>query len=79
MIVVVDGRRTDWSVGVTTQRLARVMHRLGAFEAVNLDGGASSQLIVRGRTRNRVAPGARRAVVSALIIRPMPADRRDPP
>lgn len=77
LIVVVDGRRTGWSIGVTTQRLARVMRRLGAFEAVNLDGGASSQLIVRGRTRNRVAPGARRAVVSAVIIRPMPADGRN--
>jgi exopolysaccharide biosynthesis protein len=55
------------------------MRRVGAYEAVNLDGGASSQVLVRGRTVNRVAPGARRAVVSALIIRSMPAGRRNRP
>jgi hypothetical protein len=73
LLVIVDGRRLGWSVGMTTDRLARLMRRLGAHEAINLDGGASSQLIVGGRTVNRVAPGARRAVVSALTIEALPA------
>jgi exopolysaccharide biosynthesis protein len=79
LVVVVDGRRAGWSVGMTTHRLAALMRRVGAYEAVNLDGGASSQVSVRGRTVNRVAPGARRAVVSALIIRTMLAGRRNHP
>ena len=73
LMVVVDGRRATWSVGMATNRLARLLLGLGAYEGVNLDGGASSQIIVHGRMQNRPAPGARRAVVSALIVRPMPA------
>jgi hypothetical protein len=77
LVVIVDGRRPRWSIGVTTDRLARLMRRFGASEAVNLDGGASSQVIVDGTTRNRPAPGARRAVVSALIVRVPPAGGRN--
>ena len=69
VVVVVDGRRPGWSVGMTTQRLARVMVSVGVEEAVNLDGGASAEARFRGRVLNRVSPGARRAVVSALIVR----------
>jgi len=70
VVVVVDGRRPGWSVGMTTQRLARVMVSVGVEEAVNLDGGASAEARFRGRVLNRVSPGARRAVVSALIANP---------
>jgi len=69
VVVVVDGRRRGWSVGMTTQRLARVMVSLSVEEAVNLDGGASAEVRFRDRALNRVSPGARRAVVSALIVR----------
>ena len=69
VVVVADGRRVGWSVGVTTHRLAQVMVSLGVEEAVNLDGGASAEVRFRDRALNRVSPGARRAVVSALIVR----------
>ena len=72
LVVVVDGRRLGWSVGMTTHDLAEAFARLGAYEAINLDGGASSQVLFHGRSLNRVAPGARRAVVSALIMRRRP-------
>jgi exopolysaccharide biosynthesis protein len=70
VVVIVDGRRPGWSVGMTTQRLARVMVSFGVEEAVNLDGGASAEARFRGHVLNRVSPGARRAVVSALIASP---------
>lgn len=70
VVVVVDGRRVGWSVGMTTHRLAQVMVTLRVAEAVNLDGGASAEVRFRDRALNRVSPGARRAVVSALIVRP---------
>ena len=69
LLVVVDGRRSGWSTGMTTKQLSHLMLRVGAVEAINFDGGASSQLLVRGQTMSRVAPGARRAVVSAIIVR----------
>jgi hypothetical protein len=75
LIMVVDGRRPGWSIGVTTDRLARLVRRLGAYEAINLDGGASTQVLYGDRSLNRVAPGARRAVVSALIVHRRARDR----
>ena len=54
VVVVVDGRRPGWSVGMTTHRLARVMVSVGVEEAVNLDGGASAEARFR---RSRTEPG----------------------
>ncbi|MFN7020760.1 MAG: phosphodiester glycosidase family protein [Phycisphaerales bacterium] len=41
-LVVVDGRRADWSVGMTLPELGELMVEAGAWDAVNLDGGGSS-------------------------------------
>jgi hypothetical protein len=78
LLVTVDGRRAGWSVGMTTTRFARTMLRLGAYEAINLDGGASTQLLREGVTLNRPAPGARRAVVNALIVQSRPQMTQNP-
>jgi len=48
ILVVVDGRSAN-SVGVNGVELAALMHQLGSWVAINLDGGASSQLYVQGR------------------------------
>ena len=69
LLVTVDGRRAGWSIGMTTEDLAKELVALGAVEALNLDGGASTQLLLGARSLNRPAPGARRAVVNALIVR----------
>ena len=47
-IVVVDGRQPFYSEGVTLAELAQLMLNLGAHDAMNLDGGGSSALVVRG-------------------------------
>lgn len=45
-LVAVDGRRQT-SVGMTLEELADAMIALGAYEAMNLDGGGSTALVVR--------------------------------
>lgn len=45
-LVVVDGRQ-DHSVGLTLYQLARLLAELGAWRAINLDGGGSSTMFVR--------------------------------
>jgi exopolysaccharide biosynthesis protein len=45
LLVVVDGR-SESSTGYTLVQLARLMVRLGAEEALNLDGGGSSTMAV---------------------------------
>ncbi|GIV61526.1 MAG: hypothetical protein KatS3mg044_0392 [Rhodothermaceae bacterium] len=66
LILVVDGRQLE-SRGVNLEELARLMHSLGAVDAINLDGGGSVSLVVRGRLINRPVGGdAPREVMSAL-------------
>jgi hypothetical protein len=44
-LAVVDGRQPE-SRGMTLYELGRLMDELGAYEAMNLDGGASSEMVV---------------------------------
>ena len=53
LLVTVDGRRPGWSRGMTLPEAARLMRSLGAREALNLDGGGSSTMTVRGEVVNR--------------------------
>jgi hypothetical protein len=67
--VVVDGRQAGYSAGMTLDELAALMLRLGAREALNLDGGGSSALVVRGMVRNRPSDATgERAVGNALAL-----------
>ncbi|HEY4000677.1 MAG TPA: phosphodiester glycosidase family protein [Candidatus Xenobia bacterium] len=69
LLVVVDGKRPDWSVGVTFEEAARLMQSLGAWDAMGLDGGGSSTMVVEDRLANRPAdPGGERSVADALLI-----------
>jgi hypothetical protein len=53
LLVTVDGRRPGWSVGMTLHEAARLMRSLGARDALNLDGGGSSAMTVRGEVVSR--------------------------
>jgi hypothetical protein len=53
LLVTVDGRRPGWSTGVTLPEAARLMRSLGARDALNLDGGGSTTMTVRGQVVNR--------------------------
>ncbi len=46
-IVVADGRQPDVSMGMTLVELAVLFETLGAWDALNLDGGGSSTLVLR--------------------------------
>lgn len=68
LLVVVDGRR-PWSVGMSLVELARAMRELGAWNAINLDGGGSSTLWVDGHVVNAPSDAAGpRAVGNALWV-----------
>ncbi len=68
IVVVVDGRQRD-SRGVSLGELAGIMLELGSVEAVNLDGGGSSTLVVDGVLVNRpLGSQSERQVMSALVV-----------
>lgn len=52
-ILVVDGR-SDRSVGMTYQELADFFRHVGAFHALNLDGGGSTALVVQDPTTQEI-------------------------
>ena len=71
LLVTVDGRRPGWSVGVTLPEAARVMRSLGARDALNLDGGGSSAMVVRGELVSRPSDrSGERAVSDGIFAGP---------
>lgn len=67
-LVVVDGRQ-EASVGMTLEELATAMIALGAFEALNLDGGGSTALVVRDSIVNVPSdPNGERPVGNAIVV-----------
>jgi hypothetical protein len=49
LLIVIDGRQPGYSQGATLQELAEILLSFGAVDAINLDGGGSSTLIIEGR------------------------------
>jgi uncharacterized protein YigE (DUF2233 family) len=47
-LVVVDGRQPGYSEGIQLTELANLLIEVGVYQAMNLDGGGSSTLVVQG-------------------------------
>jgi len=60
-------------LGLTTPEMAAVMGALGARRAVLLDGGISSQLLIREGARTRAWPGWRRVPLGLVVVPRKPA------
>lgn len=75
MLVLVE--QTAVGGGLSLPQLATVLQQWGAVQAMNLDGGSSSQGWVEGQTvyakRNAKGQPVRRAVLSFLAVFPPPA------
>lgn len=67
-LFAVDGRTTA-SVGMTLVELADAMRALGAWDALNFDGGGSTTLVIDGRVVNTPSDATgERAVGNALLV-----------
>ncbi len=47
-MVIIDGRRPNRSVGATLHETAEWMLKVGSYQAINLDGGGSTTLVIEG-------------------------------
>jgi MYXO-CTERM domain-containing protein len=65
--LVVDGRRSG-AAGFTCDEMAFVLALEGAHDAVALDGGGSSTLVVGGQVKNRPSDGRQRTVGNHLAF-----------
>jgi exopolysaccharide biosynthesis protein len=69
ILMTVDGRQPGYSAGFTGRELADYLIGLGAKDAAMLDGGASTEMIVRGRMVNRPSfKGEERPLAGALVV-----------
>ena len=76
-VVVIDGRQPGYSIGTTSTESADVMLAFGAYTAINLDGGGSTDLVEAnghgGATIvNKPSGGAERYDANQLGIRALP-------
>ncbi|MGH3440589.1 MAG: cell wall-binding repeat-containing protein [Nitriliruptorales bacterium] len=71
VLVAVDGRRSWYSNGLRTGEAAHLMVQMGARDAVMVDGGGSTTMVVDGLIQNRPCCDSRgyRSVASHLVIR----------
>ena len=72
--VVVDGRGMDGAEGFTIEKLGQYMKDLGAYQALNMDGGGSSTAVTLNRetgeyeVQNTPSDGQERSVCSSLLV-----------
>ena len=68
-LVTIDGRNAQLSVGMTFAELQRLASRLKLQNALNLDGGGSTTMVVRGAVVNHPSdPTGPRKVSDALLV-----------
>jgi len=83
-MIVVDGRQPFYSEGLTIQEMAELMIYYGGDNAINLDGGGSSTLVIQDPKTgaykvmnspiDNYIPGRERPVGNHFGIRIKPAE-----
>ena len=68
ILATIEGPHTLWDV-------AKMLHRLGCVEAMNLDGGGSTTMVIGGQIVTRNKNTAQRRVAASLAIVPRSANR----
>lgn len=73
VVAVIGGRQPYHSLGMTLPEVAGMLRQLGVTDAMNLDGGGSSTLVVRGVVINLPSDElGERPVSDVLLVLPAP-------
>lgn len=67
ILMVVDGRDSNWSLGATLPELAEMLLEVGCVEGMNLDGGGSSQMATGDTLFNRPEGGTFQRPVPTIL------------
>lgn len=71
LLLIIEGRLPGYSIGANMTDVIEILLRYGAYNAANLDGGASSTMAVAGKLYNRPSAGGEyggRTVSNAFIV-----------
>lgn len=55
LLFIIDGRQPGYSLGISLAELTDLVYKYGAYNAANLDGGASTTLVVDKKLYNKPA------------------------
>lgn len=67
IMLVADGRKSSWSEGLTLPELAQLMIDLNCVEAMNLDGGGSTQMAVGNSLINKPEGGTYQRPIPTIL------------
>ncbi|SDM44181.1 phosphodiester glycosidase family protein [Nonomuraea jiangxiensis] len=70
ILATIDGRKPGQTIGANFVEAAQFMRWLGAVNAINLDGGGSTAMVVSGKVVNKPSDGRERAIGDALLVLP---------
>lgn len=68
LLVTVNGRQPNISVGMSLTELGHLLIELGAIQAMNLDGGGSTTMVVRNLVLNLPSNGQERPVSNGIVV-----------
>ena len=68
LLVTVNGRQPNISVGMSLHELGNLLLELGALQAMNLDGGGSTTMVIRNLVLNLPSDGKERPVGNSIVI-----------
>jgi exopolysaccharide biosynthesis protein len=69
IILVVEGRNKGVAEGATLTQEAQLFKQLNCLEALNLDGGGSSCMLVNGKETIKISDASQRPVPAVFIIK----------
>lgn len=69
LLVTADGRQKG-SSGMSFYQLAHFLKSLGAVQAMNFDGGSSTQMSIKGKIVNRPTVRGGAAISTAIVVKP---------
>ena len=68
LLVTVDGRQPGVSVGMSLTELSNLLLEFGAVEAINLDGGGSTTMVIGGKVVNKPSDQTGERPISDAIL-----------
>jgi exopolysaccharide biosynthesis protein len=68
LLLTVDGRQPEVSVGMSLPGLAELLLEFGAVEAINLDGGGSTTMVVKSKIVNRPSDQTGERPISDAVL-----------
>lgn len=72
LFLVIDGRQPGYSMGTDMKEMVKILLRYKAYNAANLDGGASSSLNIEGKLVSKpcaVNPKGERPIPNAWVVK----------